>query len=216
MNKLLTRTFLQAARRPNAQASTWRGSTYDQYRRCLHSGTSSSTHRARSATSSAIFFGVPVAVTFSLGVWQLKRLERKRGMITARNESMALEPIPLDIDINTTNSIGDHRRVKLSGEFMHDQEILVGPRSAPASIPPGALQWGGSSGFLVVTPFRTTKGDVTMVLRGWIPVRLRDAQARRKAAVDLTDFLLPAAPPINNSDSKSITGVLRRVDEKNR
>jgi len=53
-----------------------------------------------------------------------------------------------------------------SGDFLRDQEILVGPRSAPASIPPGALKWGGPSRSLVVTPFRTAKGDVTLVLRG--------------------------------------------------
>ncbi len=176
--------------------------------------------RGRSAASTAIFFGVPVAVTFSLGVWQVKRLERKKELIAAREQTLQLEPLDEEA-LEDGAGKHDFRRIVLRGELHHGHEMLVGPRSAPAGLPQAALQWGGSSGFLVVTPMRTQAGRVALVLRGWVPVRLVDRERRSTAAVVPLSFIEDQRPLAEYGDTDecsavTISGVVRRADEKNR
>ena len=64
------------------------------------------------------------------------------------------------------------RRVALEGEFDHEAQILLGPRSAPAgsgvggNAPPGAAN---QSGWDVLTPLKCTDGTRVLVNRGWVP-----------------------------------------------
>lgn len=173
----------------------------------------------RSATSTAIFFAIPVAATFSLGLWQTRRLEWKRDLIAARTASLAETPLDetaLDADVEV-----EHRRVSVSGTLLHGKEMLVGPRGAPEALPGGALQWGGSSGYLVVTPMKTDGGRCTLVVRGWIPQRLVQRERRKGAKVRPTAMLHSVGALTEYEDAESgthvsFTGVLRAQDEKNR
>lgn len=152
---------------------------------------SSSTTSSTSTTtlSAWLFFATPVVVTFSLGVWQLKRLSRKNQLIHFRHKQLSSAPVPL-VDVTTTPASGtidvsntDFRTVRVRGRFLHHLEMLVSPRSAPKKLPPSVLQWGGSSGLLVITPCLLDSGHVVLVNRGWIPHRLVEGSKRPVAAV---------------------------------
>jgi surfeit locus 1 family protein len=139
----------------------------------------------RRGWSEHVFFGLPIAVTFSLGAWQVYRLDRKRKLIAVREEYLAQKPLDEEsMTLQTaTDSVPEFSRVILSGKFLHEREMLVGPRSPPMDVSSAVLQWGGSSGFQVVTPFITDSGRTMLVIRGWIPQRLADPRSRADAAV---------------------------------
>lgn len=158
-----------------------------------------------------LFFGTPVAVTFALGVWQVKRLSRKQQLIRDRQAGLRAPPTPLahlyprpsasataDDDLHQQRhhtpappptSDVDHRRVVVRGVLLHDREMLVGPRAAPKSMPPAVLQWGGTSGLQVVTPCALPDGRVFLVNRGWVPQRLAERAKRRAASVSPPPFM---------------------------
>lgn len=169
----------------------------------------------RGAMSSAIFFGTPVIVTFSLGVWQTRRLSRKRELIAQREVALSQAPLT-EAALDTTDT--ENRRITLHGTLLHEQEMLVGPRGAPSALPAPALQWGGTSGYMVVTPFRTEKGRIVLVVRGWVPQRV-SARDRRAGAVVRPHT---SREVMDYGDAKTMardvtfTGVLRIADERNR
>lgn len=177
--------------------------------------------KGRSTAATAIFFGVPVAVTFSLGVWQVRRLERKRNLIAERERTLALEPLD---ESALEDEAHEYRLVTLQGVLQHEKEMLIGPRSAPSGAPPAALQWGGSSGYLVATPLRTDQGRTVIVVRGWVPVRLTDRARRAEPAVSTLPFLtdgrgegkLLTYEDTEQEHRVTFAGVLRTADEKNR
>ena len=68
----------------------------------------------------------------------------------------------------------EFRRVECVGTFDHSQQILMGPRSAPAGMAAvnGQRVSAGvptSSGWDVITPLRCTDGSLVLVNRGWVP-----------------------------------------------
>lgn len=179
---------------------------------------------------SSLFYGIPIAVTFSLGVWQVCRLERKKKLIAERAESLAAEPCSA-LMLRESSDVMDHRRVSLSGRLVHGREMLVGPRSAPKDTPSPVLQWGGTSGFQVITPFISDDGDIFLVNRGWVPQRLAHHVKRVGAAVTPHTFLQRVdnatvmqdygdgeQDGIGGSESArvSFTAIVRGEDEKNR
>jgi cytochrome oxidase assembly protein ShyY1 len=156
--------------------------------------------RGRGPWAEALFFGLPVATTFALGVWQVRRLDRKRNLIADRVARLAEDPLTgaqlaaLALPGGDPTGIAeqlDHRRVVLRGTFVVDKsagggrpvEMLVGPRPAPSDVPSSVLTWGGTSGFKVVAPFLTEQGRTVLVIRGWIPQRLASHEDRRAATV---------------------------------
>lgn len=177
------------------------------------------------STRSLVFFGMPIAVTFSLGVWQVRRLKRKIRLIEEREKSLAAQPLDADELFQSTRDL-DHRQVEVSGRFLHGSEMLVGPRSAPKDLPTPILQWGGSSGLQVITPLQLDDGHVILVNRGWVPQRLSDPSKRPSAAVSPHLFLrrIDDSSALENyeddaegtSDRKTFTAVVRGCDEKNR
>ncbi len=152
----------------------------------------------RANSSSIFFFGVPVCVAFSLGVWQVKRLGRKKELIQEREQGLQLAPLT-EADLDNA-SIRDYRKITITGTLLHEKEMLVGPRSAPKDISSSILQWGGSSGFLVVTPVRTAAGKIVLVNRGWIPQRLADREKRPGAKISPLTFLERAVESIDTVD----------------
>lgn len=182
----------------------------------------SSNSKAETPRGTLIFFGVPIAVTFSLGVWQVHRLRRKIHLVESREKALAQPPLPSSQLQNPGN---EYHVTELKGRFLHNKEMLVGPRSAPKEIPTAVLQWGGSSGLQVITPFELDGGDVVLVNRGWIPQRLAERRKRENAAVNPHPFLMGISDATrmevyDDGEAMSrmtcVTGVIRRGDEKNR
>lgn len=152
----------------------------------------------RSDWGSTLFFGLPVLVTFSLGVWQVRRLSRKQDMIAARARGLALAPLS-SAAVPTAHEHA-YRRIRLAGTLLHEREMLVGPRSAPEGVPPATVQRFGASGFLVLTPMRTDAGDVVLVGRGWVPASMADRERRAESG----------------SPAVEVTGVVRGAEERGR
>mmetsp|Transcript_18980 Transcript_18980/g.41352 ORF Transcript_18980/g.41352 Transcript_18980/m.41352 type:complete len:355 (+) Transcript_18980:86-1150(+) len=156
------------------------------------------------STLGTLFFGSLCASTFGLGVWQSRRYFEKIDQVERRELELAADPVELDrftiaaadaanddddddnIDEDTTEdsaaarTTASYRRLITRGEFMHDDEVLVGPRGPP----PGALASSGPSsgrssggmasspqGYFVITPMRCSDGRGTILVnRGWVPM----------------------------------------------
>ncbi|KAK9453233.1 surf-like protein [Dipodascopsis uninucleata] len=98
------------------------------------------------------------AISFSLGFWQIKRLKWKTDLIAEYENRLALPPLILPANLNNEAAMEmQYRRVLAKGRFLHEKEILVGPRT-----------YEGEIGYAVITPFQRENGSRILVNRGWI------------------------------------------------
>ncbi len=106
-----------------------------------------------------------IALTFSLGQWQLRRAEEKRQLGQARSAALAAPPLEFnDKALQDRSALqgGGQRQVRLKGEFEQDRTIFILNRT-----------YQGKVGVHVVTPLRIAGTHQRVpVLRGWLP---RDA-----------------------------------------
>ena len=92
-----------------------------------------------------MFFGSCGCVTTYLGTWQAIRVQQKSSMLFVREKAMDGSGSALDeCDVVAAP---EYSRVQCRGRFLHDDEMLLGPRSKD-----------GKHGYIVVTPFVTNKG----------------------------------------------------------
>ncbi len=114
---------------------------------------------------------VGVAVTSSLGVWQLQRAETKQTLHDAMLTRGAEAPWPsaqLPCDAQAWRQAEQHR-VLLQGRWLHERTLYLDNRPMQ-----------GQAGFVVLTPLQLAHGpgcssSVVLVQRGWVP---RDPQDR--------------------------------------
>lgn len=108
---------------------------------------------------------ITVAVTASLGLWQVDRARQKTALQTAVNERQTLAPWrEADLAGAIDPREGIHRPVRLSGRWVADATVFLENR-----------QMGGRVGFFVVTPLRLDGSDrAVLVQRGWVPRDFRD------------------------------------------
>ena len=107
-----------------------------------------------------------VLVCGALGLWQLQRLEWKRGLIAQREAAMTAPPAAPPQTREEARSREFHRIVG-EGAFHHDKEILlnaIGPK--------------GGTGFDVLTPLSEAGGRTLFVNRGFVPSELKDPAKR--------------------------------------
>ncbi|MEN9315372.1 MAG: hypothetical protein RIS35_1765 [Pseudomonadota bacterium] len=106
---------------------------------------------------------VVVALTVSLGNWQLRRADEKReiqqrAIRAERDPPLAISPTPLD------PAAFDTRRVSVRGRFIGDRTVFVDNRTH-----------NGIAGFHVATPVKIEGSELhLLVLRGWVPRDPRD------------------------------------------
>jgi surfeit locus 1 family protein len=113
-----------------------------------------------------LFTALMVLVCGALGVWQLQRLEWKRGLVAQREAAVAAAPIAPPQTLGEARAL-EFRRVVLDGVFRHDKEILlnaIGPK--------------GGTGFDVLTPLGEAGGRILFVNRGFVPTELKDPAKR--------------------------------------
>lgn len=112
---------------------------------------------------------------YSLGFWQLRRMEWKKNLIEMRRERLAMPRValkgsPYPWKDQVENFV--YRLVEVRGVFDHRKEMLIGPR-------PGSDDSGTTvSGYLVVTPLRLEDGSTVLVNRGHIPGDRADTRTR--------------------------------------
>ncbi len=102
-----------------------------------------------------------VAVTFSLGLWQLGRAAEKTALQDARTRQSAMAALDgrsLGADLNgqAERAALMHRRMVLTGRWLAEHTVYLENR-----------QMNGKPGFFVLTPFQMEgTGAVILVQRG--------------------------------------------------
>lgn len=106
-----------------------------------------------------------MAVTASLGRWQLSRAAQKLALQAAIDERKALPPLAAGELLQGGDTL--HRRVVLRGQWLPEATVFLDNR-----------QMQGRPGFFVFTPLRLEgRQAVVLVQRGWAP---RDFQERTR------------------------------------
>lgn len=130
---------------------------------------------------------IPIT-TFGLGCWQVKRKIWKENLIKELKEKSLTAPVDLPDNLDDLNHM-EYRSVRVRGQFQHDKEMLLGPRSFIR--PDGAEMGGGlfssrdsSNGYLVITPFKLTGREETILVnRGWVSRKFVKPETRKEGQV---------------------------------
>jgi len=126
------------------------------------------------------------ASTLALGCWQVKRWRWKLGEIAALGLRTVKEPVELPDTLAEVAEL-EFCPVHARGEFLHDQEMLYGPRSLlteKQSADAGSLLSQDKTGYCVVTPLRLSEsGAIILVNRGWVPKQKKDPRTRMEGQV---------------------------------
>ena len=115
-----------------------------------------------------------LALLIGLGVWQLKRLEWKQGLIDQIEARTKGPLITLEDAVALAGEGRDpsYYRVRVDGRFHHAKERYLYAMSE------------GRVGWHVITPLETEDGDVVLVDRGFVPDELKDPSARALGQVE--------------------------------
>lgn len=119
------------------------------------------------STTLVVILGVLFLIR--LGFWQLDRLEQRRAF-NARVLSQIDRPM-LDLNRDKFDPADlinmEYRKVIVSGEYDHDQEILLRNQV-----------WEYQPGYHILTPLRLKTNEAILVDRGWIPLDAADQLAQ--------------------------------------
>lgn len=116
---------------------------------------------------------IATAMLLALGAWQMQRLHWKRDLIARFEARAAAEPVALKAALNMfTGSTDDARflRVHATGRYDHERELHL-----------YALR-KGEPGWHIVTPLQTADGQRVLVIRGFVPDRLKEPRTRAEGA----------------------------------
>ncbi len=111
-----------------------------------------------------LLVGVAVAVTISLGFWQLDRLAQRRAYNALLEERRSLPPVTLPAGVPADLERLNERLASAYGAFVSEPTFLLLNRS-----------YSGEGGVRVVNPFRLDSGQYLWVDRGWVPQKERNS-----------------------------------------
>ncbi|MGQ3045816.1 MAG: SURF1 family protein [Niveispirillum sp.] len=132
--------------------------------------------RPRLIPSIAAF--IALAILLGLGTWQVERLGWKTDLISRVEAGLAADPVDLPASIEKPAD-WDYVRVRVTGRFLHDKEVYIGPRLYPR--PDGRQEQGAH----VLTPLVRDDGAGTVLIdRGWVPLDKRDPATRTPGQVE--------------------------------
>eukprot|EP00056_Hartaetosiga_gracilis_P000044 m.35503 g.35503 ORF g.35503 m.35503 type:complete len:271 (-) comp10027_c0_seq2:119-931(-) len=159
------------------------------FRRAFATTTSASTSTSSSSNGLSKWLLVVPVVTFGLGTWQIARKKQKEELIEFFNAKLQKEAVLLPEDVETVSGM-KYERVFVEGEFLHDKEIVV----APKTILREAFDMNMSEeniGAHIVTPFRRKdNGRLILVNRGFVPTVYLDPKRREEGQVKGTQKLV--------------------------
>ncbi|XSG80995.1 MAG: SURF1 family protein [Methyloligella sp. ZOD6] len=122
----------------------------------------------------SVFMLSVFALTVGLGVWQLQRLEWKRGLIAAIEARTEAPPTTLAAVMEQAETGQDieYTRVKVEGRYDHAKEqYLYGLDE-------------GDPGWHVITPLRTDAGPVVLIDRGFVPAEKKGPETRKEGQLE--------------------------------
>jgi surfeit locus 1 family protein len=124
-----------------------------------------------------------IALTVSLGNWQMRRAAEKAQVQAQIDRALAAEPVAVGPTARLTEqSVGT--RVAVTGRWLNEHTVFIDNRT-----------WRGRAGFHVLTPIRIVDSNqFAVVLRGWVasdPARRSRLPALPEggAAVSLTAWV---------------------------
>ncbi|KAI6205796.1 hypothetical protein M3Y94_00833000 [Aphelenchoides besseyi] len=146
------------------------------------------TQKKRNLTVGSLCLLIVPATAFSLGVWQVYRLQWKEELIAKLKKQTSQKAI--DFPVNDLESIDDleYRRVKLKGRFLYDREFIIQPRGRFDEAFDDRAEGGmignaasSSHGGHFITPMLLEGTNIiVMVNRGWLPQHKFDNEKQRK------------------------------------
>ena len=116
--------------------------------------------------------GAVFLVLVALGSWQLQRLGWKQDRIDERQGRAMGETVELTAALAGPGYF-NFRPVWLSGQFLHEKELLLAARSFDRRV-----------GWQVITPLALEGGGAVLVNRGWIPHDKQDAALRAEGQLE--------------------------------
>ena len=129
--------------------------------------------RAKGLVGMTALTACVLALLVGLGVWQLKRLAWKEGLIAHIEARSTAAPITLRQAVEVArNGDASYLRVRVEGRFLNDKERYLYALS------------DGTAGWDVITPLATAGGDMVLVDRGFVPDALRDPASRPQGQME--------------------------------
>ena len=115
-----------------------------------------------------------LTLLIGLGVWQLQRLEWKRGLIEEIETRTKAPPISLAEALALTKDRGDpsYLHVRVAGRFENDKERHL------YAIADGAPGWH------LITPLATDDGATLLVDRGFVPDAMKEQATRPQSQIE--------------------------------
>jgi surfeit locus 1 family protein len=107
-----------------------------------------------------------------LGTWQIERLHWKEGLIAQRNHALHDAPVAPPENLDEARALEFHP-IHVSGHFLNDREMPV-----------AAIAHNGEAGFHILTPFALENGEILLIDRGFVPVRLKNAATRSDGLIE--------------------------------
>ena len=150
---------------------------------------------------------IALTILVSLGVWQLRRLEWKDGLIGRMQSRIhaAPQPLPAREMWPKLQSVDyEYLRVIARGVFEHEYETVVFHAGGD-----GVLE----AGWLVMTPLRLPSGARIIINRGFVPMALQEPATRAAGQIvgetQITGLLRAPEPrnvftPADKTDSRAM------------
>lgn len=129
-------------------------------------GTAMARRRFTPTPGASLATAIAIAILIGLGVWQLHRLDWKEALIAERDSRLDAAPLVLPDSFAEPDEL-EYRRVRLTGTYRHDGEMLVSSRTHRKQV-----------GQHVFTPMTLDDGRVVLVNRGWVPMDRLDPADR--------------------------------------
>lgn len=125
-----------------------------------------------------------LAILLSLGTWQVQRLQWKTALIDELTARLGAEAVPFPIDLARADDDLQFLRVRVSGTYKHDGELLLFSRTR-----------GGVAGFHLMTPMAIAPGRFVLVDRGWVRDPAAPAVSRPVGDVAVEGVIRTFQPP---------------------
>jgi len=127
---------------------------------------------AKASSGSNVLVLIATVPTFSLGVWQIRRLQWKQALIADRDAKLNGEPFDLDeapvIRDELDAAEVEYCKVMVRGVADNDAIVFLGPRSPQARIPSRQSAVRPVTGYHLIQAVTMPSGRRVLVNRGWV------------------------------------------------
>lgn len=104
-------------------------------------------------------------ILLRLGAWQLERAEEKE-LIQLHSQQYKKQGYLVINDVTMIENIPEYQKLEMTGHFLKDKIMFLDNKP-----------YNGVHGYHVITPFKiTSTGNIILVNRGWVPMRVHREQ----------------------------------------